>query len=100
MASYKAAGRDHPACPFARARAPKVSESIYYSENGASLRWTDEQELTMTLLRSFLADENGATAIEYCLIAAGIALAIVTIVNNTGSALLNNKFNSVSSAMK
>ncbi|QOG20144.1 MULTISPECIES: Flp family type IVb pilin [Bradyrhizobium] len=54
----------------------------------------------MTLLRSFLADENGATAIEYCLIAAGIALAIVTIVNNTGSALLNNKFNSVSSAMK
>ncbi|QQO12834.1 Flp family type IVb pilin [Bradyrhizobium diazoefficiens] len=54
----------------------------------------------MALLRSFLADENGATAIEYCLIAAGIALAIVTVVNNTGSALLNNKFNSVSSAMK
>ncbi|TYO65882.1 Flp family type IVb pilin [Bradyrhizobium hipponense] len=54
----------------------------------------------MRLLRSFLADENGATAIEYGLIAAGIALAIVTIVNNTGNALLNNKFNSVSSAMK
>ncbi|WP_084807420.1 Flp family type IVb pilin, partial [Bradyrhizobium sp. NAS80.1] len=48
----------------------------------------------------FLADENGATAIEYGLIAAGIALAIVTVVNNTGSALLNNKFNSVDSAMK
>ncbi|GLR93870.1 MULTISPECIES: Flp family type IVb pilin [Bradyrhizobium] len=54
----------------------------------------------MRLLRSFLADENGATAIEYCLIAAGIALAIVTVVNNTGGALLNNKFNSISSAMK
>ncbi|WP_407113357.1 Flp family type IVb pilin [Bradyrhizobium sp. LMG 9283] len=54
----------------------------------------------MRLLRSFLADENGATAIEYGLIAAGIALAIVTVVNNTGGALLNNKFNSVSSAMK
>lgn len=54
----------------------------------------------MALLRSFLADQNGATAIEYGLIAAGIALAIVTVVNNTGSALLNNKFNSVSSAMK
>ncbi|MBR0956259.1 Flp family type IVb pilin [Bradyrhizobium japonicum] len=54
----------------------------------------------MRLLRSFLADENGATAIEYGLIAAGIALAIVTIVNNTGGALLNNKFNSISSAMK
>ncbi|MBR0841383.1 MULTISPECIES: Flp family type IVb pilin [Bradyrhizobium] len=54
----------------------------------------------MTLLRSFLADENGATAIEYCLIATGVALAIITVVNNTGSALLNNKFNSISSAMK
>jgi pilus assembly protein Flp/PilA len=85
----------------ARSRAPRqFSESIYQSENGVSLRWTDEQELTMALLRSFLADENAATAIEYCLIATGIALAIVTVVNNTGSALLNNKFNSVSSAMK
>ncbi|WGD49659.1 Flp family type IVb pilin [Bradyrhizobium sp. CB1650] len=54
----------------------------------------------MTLLRSFLADENGATAIEYCLIAAGIALAIVTIVNNVGTALLNNKFDSINAATK
>ncbi|WFU38441.1 Flp family type IVb pilin [Bradyrhizobium sp. CB82] len=54
----------------------------------------------MRLFRSFLADESGATAIEYGLIAAGIALAIVTVVNNTGSALLNNKFNSISAAMK
>ncbi|RXH27814.1 MULTISPECIES: Flp family type IVb pilin [Bradyrhizobium] len=54
----------------------------------------------MRLLRSFLADENGATAIEYGLIAAGIALAIVTAVNNTGGALLNSKFNAVSSAIK
>src|SRR6186713_2882335 len=61
---------------------------------------SDEEELAMTLLRSFLADETGATAIEYGLIAAGIALAIVTAVNNTGSQLLNNKFNSISSAMK
>ena len=54
----------------------------------------------MRLLRSFLADETGATAIEYGLIAAGIALAIVTAVNNTGSQLLNNKFNSISSSLK
>jgi pilus assembly protein Flp/PilA len=54
----------------------------------------------MALLRSFLADENAATAIEYCLIAAGIALAIVTVVNNTGSALLNNKFNSIDAATR
>ena len=54
----------------------------------------------MTLLRSFLVDETGATAIEYGLIAAGIALAIVTIVTNTGSALLSNKFASISAATK
>ncbi|WP_027550491.1 Flp family type IVb pilin [Bradyrhizobium sp. Cp5.3] len=54
----------------------------------------------MPLLRSFFADESGATAIEYCLIACGIALAIVTVVNGTGSALLNNKFNSINTATK
>jgi pilus assembly protein Flp/PilA len=54
----------------------------------------------MTVIRSFLADENGATAIEYCLIAVGIALAIITAVNNTGSALLSGKFNSSDAAVK
>lgn len=54
----------------------------------------------MTVLRSFLADENGATAIEYCLIAAGIALAIITAVTNTGSALLSSKFILISAAVK
>jgi pilus assembly protein Flp/PilA len=54
----------------------------------------------MTLLWRFLEDEAGATAIEYGLIAAGIALAIVATVNNVGTALLNNKFNSVSAALK
>jgi pilus assembly protein Flp/PilA len=81
-------------------RPRKISESIYHSENGTSLGWTDEQELTMTLLKSFLADENGATAIEYCLIATGIAFAIIAAVNNTGSALLSGKFNSVGAAVK
>ena len=32
----------------------------------------------MTMLKSFLRDENGATAIEYGLIAAGISVAIIT----------------------
>ena len=54
----------------------------------------------MALLKSFLADENGATAIEYCLIATGIALAIITAVNSVGTALLNNKFNSIDAATK
>jgi pilus assembly protein Flp/PilA len=60
----------------------------------------NEKELAMILLRSFLADESAATAIEYGLIAAGIALAIVTIVTNTGSVLLSNKFVSISAAAK
>ena len=35
----------------------------------------------------FLTDESGATAIEYGLIAAGIAVAIITVVNTLGSQL-------------
>jgi pilus assembly protein Flp/PilA len=53
----------------------------------------------MTLVKRFIADESGATAIEYGLIAAGIALAIITVVNNLGTAL-NDKFGSVSSSLK
>ena len=36
------------------------------------------------LLSRFLADEAGATAIEYCLIAAGISIVIVVAVNGMG----------------
>jgi pilus assembly protein Flp/PilA len=51
------------------------------------------------LVARFVKDESGATAIEYGLIAAGIALAIITIVNNLGTAL-NSKFNSISSSLR
>ena len=53
----------------------------------------------MTLLKRFFADQDGATAIEYGLIAAGIALAIITVVNNLGTSL-NDKFGSISSSLK
>lgn len=53
----------------------------------------------MRLLRSFLADERGATAIEYGLIAAGISLAIIAAVNNLG-AKLSSKFSAISSSLK
>ncbi|MBN8970723.1 MAG: Flp family type IVb pilin [Rhizobiales bacterium] len=39
------------------------------------------------LVKRFAKDESGATAIEYGLIAAGIALAIITIVTTLGSTL-------------
>jgi pilus assembly protein Flp/PilA len=47
----------------------------------------------------FLRDESGATAIEYGLIAAGIAVAIITVVKGIGPRL-NTTFTSVSSALK
>ncbi|MBR0993785.1 Flp family type IVb pilin [Bradyrhizobium japonicum] len=50
-------------------------------------------------LKNFLADESGATAIEYGLIAAGIALAIITVVNGMGSKL-NSKFTAISTSLK
>lgn len=53
----------------------------------------------MQTIRRFLADESGATAIEYGLIAAGIALAIIAVINNLGS-MLNKKFGSISSSLK
>jgi pilus assembly protein Flp/PilA len=47
----------------------------------------------------FLSDQSGATAIEYGLIAAGIALAIITAVNGLGSTL-NTTFTSVNTSLK
>ena len=47
----------------------------------------------------FVTDESGATAIEYGLIAAGIALAIIAVVNGLGSNL-NTQFASINSSLK
>ncbi len=52
-----------------------------------------------TLVMDFFADDTGATAIEYGLIAAGIAVAIIATVQALGTSL-NTTFSSVSSAMK
>ena len=51
------------------------------------------------MLSRFLADQSGATAIEYCLIAAGISIVIVAAVNGIGTTL-NDKFTSVNSSLK
>jgi pilus assembly protein Flp/PilA len=50
-------------------------------------------------IRKFLSDESGATAIEYGLIAAGIALAIIAAVNGLGTTL-NTQFTSINSSLK
>jgi pilus assembly protein Flp/PilA len=51
------------------------------------------------LIARFVKDESGATAIEYGLIAAGISLAIIAVVNGIGSNL-NTKFNSINTSLK
>ena len=51
------------------------------------------------LFARFLKDESGATAIEYGLIAAGISLAIIAVVNGIGTNL-NNKFTSINTSLK
>jgi pilus assembly protein Flp/PilA len=50
------------------------------------------------LVLRFLKDNSGATAIEYGLIAAGISVAIIAVVNGLGTQL-NATFNSVSSSL-
>ncbi len=53
----------------------------------------------MSTFTRFLDDESAATAIEYGLIAAGIAVAIITVVGTLGTSL-NSTFTSISNALK
>jgi len=50
-------------------------------------------------LAKFLADDSAATAIEYGLIAAGISLAIIAVVNGIGTTL-NTKFTTLNTSLK
>jgi pilus assembly protein Flp/PilA len=53
----------------------------------------------MSTIKRFAKDESGATAIEYGLIAAGISVAIIAVVQGLGSKL-NTTFTSVQTALK
>ena len=53
----------------------------------------------MILLNKFLRDESGATAIEYGLIAAGISVVIISVVNGIGEKL-NTAFTKVDTQLK
>jgi pilus assembly protein Flp/PilA len=52
----------------------------------------------MTLIKSFMKDESGATAIEYGLIAAGISVAIIAAVQSLGGRI-GTTFNNVASTL-
>jgi pilus assembly protein Flp/PilA len=51
-----------------------------------------------TLVTRFLKDQSGATAIEYGLIAAGISVAIIAVVQGIGTTL-NTKFTTLSNSL-
>jgi pilus assembly protein Flp/PilA len=59
---------------------------------------TMEAELKSILIK-FFSDESGATAIEYGLIAAGIAIAIIAAVQGVGTKLSTN-FDTISTSLK
>ena len=59
--------------------------------------WIKELPMKNLFVR-FVKDASGATAIEYGLIAAGISVAIIAVVNGLGTTL-NTKFNSISTQL-
>lgn len=71
----------------------------FASCTGIAQSKTKEAIMMVQVLKKFIADESGATAIEYGLIAAGISLAIIAAVNGIG-AKLNTKFSSINSSLK
>jgi pilus assembly protein Flp/PilA len=52
----------------------------------------------MSKIVAFLKNESGATAIEYGLIAAGISVAILTVVQTIGTTL-NAKFQAIATGL-
>lgn len=60
--------------------------------------WIKEPDMK-TLVSRFVKDESGATAIEYGLIAAGISVAIIVVVQGLGTKLTAT-FTAVSNALR
>jgi pilus assembly protein Flp/PilA len=58
-----------------------------------------KDQVVRRMVLKFHGDENGAAAIEYGLLAAGIAVAIIAVVAALGTEL-NTTFTSVSSGLK
>jgi pilus assembly protein Flp/PilA len=64
-----------------------------------SQRENPQEALLKQIWLNFLLEESGATAIEYGLIAAGIALAIIAVVNGIGTNL-NTQFTAINTSLK
>ena len=74
----------------------KSLSAIRVNDQGVTCKWRLPM---MNLVSRFISNESGATAIEYGLIAAGISLAIIAIVNGLG-ANLNTKFTAINTSLK
>ena len=69
--------------------------AIKLDDETSSVSW--EHDMT-ALIKKFVTDETGATAIEYALIASGIALAIIAGISAT-SGSINNMYSTVTSTV-
>jgi pilus assembly protein Flp/PilA len=76
-----------------------ISNTLGWIGDGARERQCKAGVLMRRLFSKFLDDQSGATAIEYCLIAAGLSIVIITAVNGIGTTL-SDKFTSVNSSLK
>jgi pilus assembly protein Flp/PilA len=72
---------------------------VIYPERFCLDRITGRNPSVIIIIKKFLKDETAATAIEYGLIAAGIALAIIAVVNGLGSKL-GTKFTAINTSLK
>jgi pilus assembly protein Flp/PilA len=61
--------------------------------------FAERRHALRNLLKKFWADQEAATAIEYGLIAAGIALAIIAVVNGLGSTV-QGVFTNINTSLK
>ena len=69
---------------------------------GILATWRNNRQGPIIMLKClalFAKDQSGATAIEYGLIAAGISIAIIAVVNGLGTQL-NTTFSSISTQLK
>ena len=76
-----------------------IEETFAFSVTLTAAQGAKLTVATQSLLVRFLKDDAGATAIEFGLIAAGISVAIIAVVNGLGSKL-NGKFDSISTQLQ
>jgi pilus assembly protein Flp/PilA len=82
-----------------RVSANRLKTFPCHSPRQVPRKTTSGEDEMIGLLKRFANDETGATAIEYGLIAAGISVAIISVVQGLGTKL-NSTFGTVKNALK